>query len=317
MISVSVIIPNYNHAAFLGKRIQSVLDQTFTGFEIIILDDASNDSSREIIEHYRNNSKLSHILYNDKNSGSPFKQWQKGISLAQAEWIWIAESDDVADPKFLQSAFEILERSGASACYCDSYVIDENGKVVSKVSDIKNDFFDTKKWSSSYEDNGINELNKHLKFLCTINNASSLVFKKELFKVVENKITSYKYYGDWFFYMNIALQTNICYNSETLCLYRNHLRNLINDRTPIVESRKEYFKLLQFLLGIPQVTDKEKVTSFFCLHYLGWGWVTHGVFKGASVLRSFFKIDKKLARTVAPRIIWYKIIGKRNRKVYP
>lgn len=71
---ISVIIPNYNHALFLKQRIDTVLNQTFQDFEVIILDDCSTDSSREIIEQYRGHSKISNIIFNDKNSGGVFKQ---------------------------------------------------------------------------------------------------------------------------------------------------------------------------------------------------------------------------------------------------
>jgi glycosyltransferase involved in cell wall biosynthesis len=213
----SVIIPNYNHGRFLEEMINSVLNQSYQNFELIILDDCSTDNSKEIILKYQFHAKVKSIVFNEKNNGSPFKQWKKGIELAKADWIWIAESDDLADPEFLRSAFEILKVSHASACYCDSYVIDENSKILYKVSDIKNKFFETEKWSLAYEEDGINELNEYLKFMCTINNASSLVFKKELFKKVENKITSFRYYGDWFYYLNVALQTNICYTGRILC----------------------------------------------------------------------------------------------------
>lgn len=95
-MNVSVIIPNYCHARFLNQRIDSVLNQTYSDYEVIILDDCSTDNSREIIESYRNHPKISHIVYNEKNSGSTFIQWEKGFELARGEYIWIAESDDVA-----------------------------------------------------------------------------------------------------------------------------------------------------------------------------------------------------------------------------
>ena len=72
---VSVIIPNYNHAPFLKERIDSVLNQSFDNFEVIILDDKSTDHSKEVIESYRNHEKVVHIEYNSQNSGSTFKQW--------------------------------------------------------------------------------------------------------------------------------------------------------------------------------------------------------------------------------------------------
>ena len=61
MKNVTVIIPNYNHAPYLEQRIQSVLDQSYQDFEIILLDDCSTDSSKEIINNYVGNDKISHV----------------------------------------------------------------------------------------------------------------------------------------------------------------------------------------------------------------------------------------------------------------
>ncbi len=104
-ILVTVIVPNYNHAPYLKRRIESILNQTYQDLELIILDDCSNDNSIDIIKQYQNHKKISHIERNEKNSGSPFKQWQKGIELAKGEYIWIAESDDYADPEFLSYSY--------------------------------------------------------------------------------------------------------------------------------------------------------------------------------------------------------------------
>lgn len=120
---VSVIIPNYNHAPFLKERIDSVLNQTYRNFEVILLDDCSTDNSREIIESYRGQEKISHIEYNAANSGSTFKQWEKGINFAKGEWIWIAESDDVADINFIN---ELIVETDAEMVYCNSQIIDAN-----------------------------------------------------------------------------------------------------------------------------------------------------------------------------------------------
>ena len=129
MPSISVIIPNYNHASFLRQRIESILNQTRQEFELIILDDASTDNSRDIIEMYRHDPRVSHIIYNEKNGGSPFKQWNKGIELAKGKWIWIAESDDYAEPEYLE---KLLEQStlhaDAGFLYCLHNWVDEKGE---------------------------------------------------------------------------------------------------------------------------------------------------------------------------------------------
>ena len=76
---VSVIIPNYNHAKYLEERIDSVLNQSYKDFEVIVLDDYSTDNSKEVINKYAGHPKVSHIILNEENSGSTFKQWHKGF----------------------------------------------------------------------------------------------------------------------------------------------------------------------------------------------------------------------------------------------
>ena len=100
---VSVIIPNYNHARYLKQRIDTILAQTWANLEVIILDDCSTDDSRRIIESYRHHARVSRIIYNTENSGTPFKQWKKGIDVATGEWINIAESDDWCEPTHIET----------------------------------------------------------------------------------------------------------------------------------------------------------------------------------------------------------------------
>ena len=69
---VSVIIPSYNHAAYLSQRIESILYQTYTDFELIILDDCSPDNSREIISRYAAAHANVQAIFNEVNSGSTF-----------------------------------------------------------------------------------------------------------------------------------------------------------------------------------------------------------------------------------------------------
>ena len=65
---VSIIVPSYNHAQFLEERIESILNQDFHNFEVILLDDLSSDNSAEILKKYQNHPKVSHCIINEKNS---------------------------------------------------------------------------------------------------------------------------------------------------------------------------------------------------------------------------------------------------------
>lgn len=126
---LTVIIPSYNHGYFLKQRIDSVLNQIFQDFELIILDDCSTDNSKEIIEMYRGNEKITQIIYNDANSGSTFLQWKKGIELAKGEYKWIAESDDYSHPQFLETVLKNFSEKRCSVVYCQSDRVDENNIV--------------------------------------------------------------------------------------------------------------------------------------------------------------------------------------------
>src|SRR5260370_24418527 len=107
MTTVSIIVPNYNHGRFLRRRIETILTQTFQDLELILLDDCSTDDSRTILKHYAS-SPCVRIEFNEVNSGSAFKQWNKGVRLATGKYVWIAESDHYADPQFLERLVPLL-----------------------------------------------------------------------------------------------------------------------------------------------------------------------------------------------------------------
>src|ERR1700740_1180691 len=108
MPTVSVVVPNYNHGRFLRQRIDSILGQTFQDFELILVDGCSTDNSRPILSSYAGDPRV-RIELNSANSGSPFKQWNKGVRLARGEYVWIAESDDYAEASFLERLIAVLD----------------------------------------------------------------------------------------------------------------------------------------------------------------------------------------------------------------
>src|SRR5579863_19047 len=131
MPRLSVIVPNYNHATFLRRRIETILAQTYRDFELILLDDGSTDGSRAILFEYASAPSAGakspgqinvRLDFNETNSGSPFKQWNKGVRLTQGKHIWMAESDDYADPRFLERVVGALDASPEAAfAYCRSW----------------------------------------------------------------------------------------------------------------------------------------------------------------------------------------------------
>ncbi len=224
MYQVSVIIPNYNHAKYLDERINSVIQQTYPISEIFILDDFSTDKSLAIINKYNTDSRIK-IVLNDKNSGSTFKQWDKGIKLASCEFIWIAESDDFSAPSFLEQTISAFDDKNVVLSYCNSFIVDDTSLVNGIVSatyfeDLANDF------QTIFQMNGVEFLNKYLLHNNVIPNASSAVFKKSSYEQASLYCTNLSRTGDWLAWMKIATQGDIYYNSSCFNYFRVHSKSV-------------------------------------------------------------------------------------------
>ena len=108
MILVSVIIPTYNRAKLLKRAIESVLNQTFQDFELIVVDDGSTDDTKEIVKSF-NNQKIIYIY--QENFGGAALPKNVGIKMAQGKYIAILDSDDEWLPEKLQKQVTLFERS--------------------------------------------------------------------------------------------------------------------------------------------------------------------------------------------------------------
>jgi glycosyltransferase involved in cell wall biosynthesis len=221
MPNVSVIVPNYNHARFLEKRLESIFNQTYQDFEVIFLDDASTDNSLDVFSKFADNPRIASIL-NAENSGSPFKQWNKGISLAQGEYIWIAESDDYAAPTLLEKLVQVLDTHKAvGLAYCQSWEVDENNTVLSN-RQYWTDDLDPDRWQQDFVSNGPDECRNFLVHKNTIPNASAVLFRAEAYKNSQINNETFRLVGDWFAWAKILIGSDIAFISEPLNYYRTH-----------------------------------------------------------------------------------------------
>jgi glycosyltransferase involved in cell wall biosynthesis len=214
MPRVSIIIPNYNHARFLSERIESVLDQSFQDFEVIFLDDASTDNSLEVFKRYAGDARIRSI-FNETNSGSPFKQWNKGLKEAQGEYIWIAESDDFADKLFLEKLVSVLNsHPEVGIAYSQSYNVDENSKVKGLVS------LPGARWRNNFKRSGREELIESYMFNNTIPNASAVLFRTECYNALGGVPEGMRLAGDWYLWAKFMTRYDIFYLSAPLNYYR-------------------------------------------------------------------------------------------------
>jgi len=279
---VSIIIPNYNHSKFLKSRIESVLNQTYQDIELIILDDNSSDDSLKIISSYKYHPKISSIVFNNTNSGSVFKQWEKGISLSKGKYIWIAESDDYADINFLEKLVPIMESNlSIGLSYCNSVIVNEHDEFLNlSCAQMRNQSFKTNKWNFSHINEGLNEISENLFNNCTINNASAVLLRKSALKGVFPMPYDFKFIGDWYCYLKICTEHKLFYLNEDLNYYRWHSnnasKNLYRNQTNIYE----YFLLYDWMLENLSFIDNSKLTNSFTKYIrisLFRGWNKHKI----------------------------------------
>ena len=243
---VSVIIPNYNHALYLRERIDSVLNQSFKDFELILLDDCSTDNSKTILESYSNNPHVSWVLINDKNTGSPFKQWEHGIEFAKGEYIWIAESDDTAYPGFLEELVTQLDNTpNAVLAFSHSYLIDTDGKLIE--GDLHNN-------SGDHVNIYKGRLFSRQKMTTHnyIHNASMVVFRRSAYDQLDKKYyQQFRACGDWAFWVNICIQGIVIEVCKRLSCFRMH-PNKVTTTTKTDNAWKEVAIILSdFIKQIP------------------------------------------------------------------
>ena len=226
MPKVSVIVPNYNHEPFLRRRLESIYGQTYKNIEVILMDDGSRDSSRSLLDEYAaaypDNTRT---LHNDKNSGSPFRQWAKGIKAATGDLVWIAESDDYCDERFLEVLVRYFEDEAVLLAYAKSAFVDR--KEVPIRYDFRTYLSDlecAEKWNGSYVETAHNEVRSALGIKNTIPNASGVLFKRPIDMPLldDESWLSMVVAGDWVFYLHLVRGGKIAYSTETMNCFRRY-----------------------------------------------------------------------------------------------
>lgn len=122
---VSIIMPSWNTGKFIAESIQSVINQTYENWELIIVDDCSTDNTADVVKSFQD----SRIKYfkNEKNSGAAVTR-NRAIRVAQGEWIAFLDSDDLWDPLKLEHQIEFMRKNSLSFSYHEYIKIDEDSK---------------------------------------------------------------------------------------------------------------------------------------------------------------------------------------------
>ncbi|PNW26871.1 glycosyltransferase [Formosa algae] len=237
---VSVILPNYNYEQFLHQRIESILNQTYTNFELLILDDCSTDNSKAVITSFTDDRIK--VYYNETNTGSPFPQWDKGIQLSKGEYIWIAEADDYCSETLLEKLLKKTESYKSDLCFAESLVVNEHGEEKGLWCDLNIKGPNKSIFNTDFEMNGQDFIEKNLIYENAIPNASAVLFRKELYIKNGGVDKNIPNCADWLLWIKMLNNGRVSFVSEPLNAFRRHGSSVINSIKKGVDHENKFYE---------------------------------------------------------------------------
>lgn len=225
---VTVIVPNYNHAPYLNERLDSIYNQTYRNFEVLLMDDCSSDDSVAVLESYaKQHPERTRLIRNEKNSGGVFHQWEKGIKLARGSLIWIAESDDYCTDNFLETLVPYFRNEAVMLAYARTdFVRNQEKTPFWSINEYLHDI-DPNRWQSSFIETAPNIVKQAFALKNIIPNVSSAMFRKveSLEILYDPQWKKMRTCGDWILYLHLLRGGLIAYSPEAVNFYRIHGSN--------------------------------------------------------------------------------------------
>ncbi len=207
---ISVIIPVYNREEFINESIDSILNQTYQNFELIIVDDCSTDHTSEIIRNYSKKENRIKILTNEKNLGAT-SAFNRGLSFSKGKYIARMDSDDISLPKRFEKQINLFNNwTQLDVLGTGAILIDEVGNVIGK-----------KKFPSNYH-----KIKKIIEKGVPVFDPSVMI-KSDILKKIggfDNRMAPADDYHLWLIlFKNKKIISNL---DEYLIKYRKHKTNL-------------------------------------------------------------------------------------------
>lgn len=247
MPKISVLIPTYNYAQYLDEAIQSVINQTYQDFELIVIDNNSSDDTKTKLLKYKTNPKIKCIT-NDINIGMA-QNWNKCILESSGEYIKFLNADDFLEPTCLEKQAEILD-SDLSISLVTSYknLVGNKRSVITLPFDYKIDGFEVIKNSLEKNGNWIGE-------------PTVVMFRRrDLYVGLFN--IEFRWLPDWDLWLRLLMVGNLYVIPEVLSNFRIHN----NQETKILKGNNitifeeyRYYKYLHHSYNLLNINIDNKI----------------------------------------------------------
>ncbi|PWC13672.1 hypothetical protein B4923_06910 [Brenneria roseae subsp. americana] len=251
----TIVIPSYNGEKYIFKTIDSILQQTFRNFEIILIDDASKDDTVNMVRsRYPTEVK---IIEKKINQGLA-KNINEAVSQAKGELIVCLGQDDLLDKNHLNKVKDVFLDENVTICH--------NASKILSPTDIVGDYFISPPKIIKVTNNYKYEMSKR-----NIFQSCGLCFRKSVFLSVSGWDESYKLYGEWLVYLKIASAGKLVFIPELISFYRRHDSNITNTFNTIesyIDRRRYFIKCRKAALTLNNfnLTEKIKLNIFYFLY---------------------------------------------------
>ena len=278
MKKVSIVLPTYNGEKFIRDSIGSILNQTYQNWELIIVNDCSNDNTLNIINDYVQKDGRIKVISNEQNLKLP-ASLNVGFSQAQGEYYTWTSDDNIYKPTAIEAMTKYLDNNAD----CD--LVSFNFDFVDEDLSFKNEF---------YKNRTTLQLTQH----CNI--GACFMYRKEIVEKVGKYDEDTFCAEDYDYWCRVAIKGNIHYVDENLYTYRMNPQSLTATKEPIVREkalniRYKYAETIAEKCGF---NEKEKIQLLLCFydneHNKKWLKIAEHINKALYIKERTFQVIKKI-----------------------
>lgn len=261
---ISILLTSYNYEKFIGKTIQSVINQTYTDWELIIVDDGSTDNSLNIIKEFaQKDSRIKYFTHPDNSNKGLVNSIKAGLEKTNGEWIVFLESDDLITPDNIEKKVNIINKykDKVNLIFNDCELFGDE-KVI---KDLEKAFNITRKKvnSKTYPANMFYDFYT-VNLIFTL--SSIMVKKSDLYKIDLNPPIDALF--DWWIYIQLAYLNNFYHINEKLTKWQIHKTSYVyssssTHRSPLDIQAKAYYKTFQ-------KTKDYRIIFFIIFSHIKW-----------------------------------------------
>lgn len=229
MEQIDIVLATYNGEKYLKEQLDSILNQTYTNFRLLISDDCSTDSTKEILKEYEKKDNRIKIFFQEENLGY-VKNFEFLLTKIENSIYALSDQDDIWKKDKIEKSYNKLKEENADLVFTDLEMIDENGNTISK------SFNEHMKLSRKIE----KTLNTYeLEYLYNCVTGCTIIAKTEMLKeILPIPKTSKHMIHDYWIALISALKGKVVYIKEPLIEYRQHRENQIGANHTVYKFNK-------------------------------------------------------------------------------